>query len=109
MPFILTTQSSAMCPHGGTVQLTTTGNAQAKIDGGYALLQTDVHTISGCPFFKGTVASPCLTVMWVTGAVQTKVNQIPVLLQSSTGLCMSATGPQGTVIVTNVQSKAQGI
>ena len=110
MPYILTTQSSAQCPHGGMIQLTSTANAQAKIDGGFALLQTDVHTVSGCPFVKpGPTPSPCLTVTWVTGAVQTKVNQIPVLLQNSTGLCLSATGPQGTAMITNVQSKAQGI
>jgi len=109
MPYILTTQSSAQCPHGGTVQLTSTGNTLMKIDQAYALLQTDVHSVAGCPFMKGTTPSPCLTVTWITGATQTKVNQIPVLLQNSTGLCQSATGPQGTAIITNVQTKAQGL
>jgi hypothetical protein len=108
MPFILTTQSSAMCPHGGTVQLTTS-NTLAKIDQAAALLQTDVHTIAGCPFVKGVTPSPCLTVTWITGATQTRVNQVPVLLQNSIGLCQSATGPQGTVIITNVQTKARGL
>lgn len=108
MPFILTTQSSAMCPHGGTVQLTTS-NTLVKIDQVAALLQTDVHSIAGCPFFKGPTPSPCLTVTWITGATQAKVNQVPMLLQNSIGLCQSATGPQGTVIITNVQTKAQGL
>lgn len=108
MPYILTTQSSAMCPHGGTIQLTTTSNTQMKIDGAYALLQTDVHTISGCPFtLPSGTPSPCLTVTWISGATQTKVNQIPVLLKDSTGLCIGA-GPQGTASITNVQSKVQG-
>lgn len=109
MPPILTTLSSAMCPHGGTVQLTTTANAMMQIDGGFALLQSDVHAISGCPFMKGSSPSPCVTVTWVSAAVQTKVNQTPVLLQNSVGLCQSATGPQGTVVITNVQTKAQGL
>ncbi len=108
MPFILTTQSSAQCTHGGAVQLTTTGNTSMKIDGAFALLQTDVHTVSGCPFMKGITPSPCLMVTWVTGASQTKVNQVPVLLQNSTGLCQSATGPQGTATISNVQSTVQG-
>lgn len=108
MPYIMTTQSSAQCSHGGTVSLTT-ANAVAKIDGAFALLQTDVHSIAGCPFMKGTTPSPCLTVTWVTGAMQTKVNQVPVLLSNSTGLCISATGPQGTVSIGSVQSKAQGL
>lgn len=108
MPYILNTQSSAMCPHGGTVQLTSTGNSQMKVDGAYALLQTDVPTISGCPYtLPSGTPSPCLTVMWVSGAMQTKVNQVPVLLKDSTGLCIGA-GPQGTVNITNVQSKVQG-
>lgn len=97
-----------MCPHGGTIQLTTTANAQAKIDGAFALLLSDTHTIAGCPFFKGTVASPCVTVTWLTGAFQTLVNSTPVLTQSSVGLCQSATGPQGTAVITQVQAKAQG-
>jgi uncharacterized Zn-binding protein involved in type VI secretion len=107
MPYILNTQSSAMCPHGGTVQFSTS-NSQLQVDGAYALLQTDVHTISGCPFtIPPGSPSPCLTVTWVSGAVQTKVNQVPVLLQNSTGLCIGA-GPQGSVSITNVQSKVQG-
>ncbi len=108
MPYILNTQSSAQCTHGGTVQLTSTSNALVKVDQAYALLQSDIHTVSGCPFMKGNVASPCLMVTWVSGATQTKVNQVPVLLDNSTGLCQSATGPQGTASITNVQSKVQG-
>jgi len=97
-----------MCTHGGTVQLSTS-NTVMKIDQAFALLQTDIHTVSGCPFFKGPAASPCLMVTWVTGAAQTKVNGVPVLLQNSVGLCQSATGPQGTATITNVQSKVQGL
>lgn len=108
MPYILTTQSSAQCPHGGTVKLSTTANALAKIDGAFALLQTDVHSITGCPFMKGNTASPCVTVVWSTGATQTKINQVPVLLSNSTGMCLSATGPQGKVSIGTVQAKAEG-
>jgi hypothetical protein len=109
MPYILNTQSSAQCTHGGTVQLTSTSNAVMKVDQAFALLQTDIPTVSGCPFMKGPTPSPCLMVTWVSGATQTKVNQTPVLLDTSVGLCQSATGPQGTVMITNVQSKVQGL
>lgn len=107
---ILTTLSSAMCPHGGTVTLTTTSDSVCQIDGGYALLLTDLHTVAGCPFLKpGGIPSPCITVRWLTGATQTKVNQVPVLLQTSSGLCLSAEQiPQGPPVVTQVQQKALG-
>lgn len=107
---ILTTNSTVQCPHGGTVSLTT-ANTVVQIDGGYALLQTDVHTVSGCPFtVPGPTPQPCITVQWTSGATQNKVNQVPVLLQTSSGLCISATGtPQGAPIVSQVQSKAKGM
>lgn len=106
---ILTTTSTVLCPHGGSVSLST-ANTTAQIDGGYALLLTDVHPVSGCPFTTpGGTPQPCVTVQWTSGATQTKVNQTPVLLQTSSGLCIAAIGvPQGAPIVTQVQSKAKG-
>ena len=93
---ILTTLSSIQCPHGGTAILTT-ANTVAQIDGGYALLLTDVHTVVGCPFTTPVPKyQPCVTIRWMTGAIQAKVNQTPVLLQTSSGLCYSAEQiPQG--------------
>src|SRR5690606_25605386 len=107
---ILTTLSSARCPHGGTVMLNTTSDSVCRIDGGFALLLTDVHSVVGCPFTTPLPKpQPCVTVRWLTGATQTKVNQTPVLLQTSSGLCLSAEQiPQGAPIVTQVQSKAKG-
>jgi hypothetical protein len=98
-----------MCPHGGTVSLTT-ANTVAKVDGAPMLLVSDIHSVSGCPFVlpSGT-PSPCLTVQWMMGAVQTKVNGTPVLLQTSVGLCFSGLQvPQGPPMVVNVQTQAMG-
>jgi hypothetical protein len=110
---ILTTASTVQCPHGGTVSLTTS-NAVAMIDGAPVLLLTDLHTVSGCPFQipigTGTKPQPCVTVRWLVGATQTNVNGTPVLLQSSTGLCLSAEQiPQGPPTIVSVQQKAGGI
>lgn len=107
---ILTTTSTVQCPHGGSVTLTTS-NTLAQIDGGYALLLSDVHTVSGCPFTTPAGnPQPCITVQWTSGASQTKVNQVPVLLQTSSGLCISAIGvPQGAPIISQVQQKAKGM
>lgn len=104
---ILTTASTVMCPHGGVAQLVTT-NTEALVDGAPVLLQTDVHPIVGCPFTP-VAYSPCLTIRWVTGATQTSLRNVPVLLQTSVGLCLNAAQvPQGPAIVVQVQQKAKG-
>jgi len=104
---ILTSASTVTCPHGGMAQLLTS-NTVALIDGAPALLQTDVHPVVGCPFTP-VAYSPCVTIRWVTAATQTLVQSVPVLLQNSVGLCLSAAQvPQGTAIVMQVQQKATG-
>lgn len=106
---ILTTLSTAQCPHGGAIKLTPTTNAVANISGGFVLLETDLHTVSGCPFtIPGTppVPSPCLTVKWSGGSTLIKVNQVGVLTKSSIGQCIGPTGVQGNAIIGNTQTDA---
>lgn len=104
---ILTTTSTVMCPHGGQALLLTS-NTEALIDGAPALLQTDIHPIVGCPFTP-VAYSPCVSIRWLTGATQTSVRNVPVLLQTSIGLCLNAAqAPQGLAIVVQVQSRAKG-
>lgn len=104
---ILTTTSTVMCPHGGQAQLLTS-NTEMLIDGAPALLQTDIHPIVGCPFTP-VAYSPCVAIRWVTAATQTAVRNVPVLLQTSVGLCLNAAqAPQGTALVVQVQQKAKG-
>ena len=105
---ILTTTSTVMCPHGGMAQLFTT-NTDALVDGAPVLLQTDVHPIVGCPFTP-VAYSPCVLIRWITAATQTSLRNVPVLLQTSVGLCLNgAQVPQGMAIVVQVQQKAKGI
>ena len=105
---ILTTASTVACPHGGIALLATTDTV-ARVDGAPVLLQTDVHPVAGCPFAPGTY-SPCLSIRWVTGAARTSVGGVPVLLQTSVGLCLNAAQvPQGAAVVLQVQQKAKGV
>ena len=105
---ILTCSSTIMCPHGGTVILQTT-NTQLFIEGAPALLETDVHVVAGCPFMMGTVNSPCTTVRWQAGEVQTKVEAVKVLLKTSVGLCLNAAqAPQGVAIIVQTQTRVLG-
>ena len=106
---ILNTASTIQCPHGGTVTLSTS-NTVAKADGSPMLLVSDQHTVAGCPFqLPAPKPRPCVTVRWLVGATQTKVDGTPVLLQTSVGMCFSAEQiPQGPPIVVNTQQIAKG-
>jgi hypothetical protein len=106
---LLTTTSTVICPHAGMATLITS-NSKAIVQGAPVLLLTDLHMIAGCTFAPGGVPSPCLTIRWVTGATQTSVDNIPVLLQTSVGLCLNAfQAPQGTAIVVQTQTQAMGV
>jgi hypothetical protein len=73
------------------------------------LLPSDVTSIVGCPFFIGTVAHPCVTVQWSGTAMKTQVQQQAPLLATSVGVCQGPDGaPQGTVIISGVQTKVIG-
>jgi hypothetical protein len=106
---ILTTSSTIICPHGGSVILQTS-DVDMIIQGAPALLITDIHMIAGCPFVLGVKPSPCITVRWATGATWTKNHGVPVLLQNSVGICYSAEqAPQGPAIVVQTQPLALGL
>ena len=105
---ILTTTSTVMCPHAGQVQLVTSDTI-ASVQGAPMLLVSDTHPVVGCTFAPGGVYTPCVTVRWSAPAMMTKVNNIPVLLQTSIGLCLnSAQAPQGVAIIAQVQQLALG-
>jgi len=105
---ICTTTSTIICPHGGQAILIT-ADTLFQIQGGFALLETDVHPVVGCPFSAGPVYHPCVLIRWTAGALQTKVNGVPVLLLTSVGVCYAADqAPQGVAVVVQVQTVALG-
>jgi hypothetical protein len=108
MSSFLTTSSTVMCPHRGMAILVTS-NTIAVLPPGPILLLTDLHPIAGCTFAPGGVPSPCLSIRWLTGTLQSTINGIPALLDSSVGLCLNVAGlPQGTAVVVQTQSEAVG-
>jgi hypothetical protein len=96
--------------HGGTAVLTT-ANTQLKVDGAPALLESDVHSVAGCPFtIPPAKPSPCIKIEWAMGAVMCKSNGGGVLIQSSIGRCISAEGAiQGIAIIAQTQMKIQAM
>ena len=96
-----------MCPHGGQVQAVPS-QTHLMLGGQPALLVNDLMVIVGCPFTVGTKYQPCITVEWSAPATRAQANGQAVLLQTSVGLCKSAENvPQGTVLMTGVQTKVK--
>ncbi|MEM7357535.1 MAG: hypothetical protein AAF431_00345 [Pseudomonadota bacterium] len=104
----LTTNSTLQCPHGGSVQITSS-NTQSTAEQGTIVTMADTFMVSGCPYqIPGSppIPSPCVNVSWILPDVQVKAVSNFVLSDKSVGICMAATGlPQGSVQVTNTQSK----
>jgi hypothetical protein len=106
MPELITTGSTLQCPHGGTVT-GVPGATQATADA-IVLRATDTFTIAGCPFVVAGVASPCLTVQWVSFASKVQHASDFVLTSASVGLCVGA-APQGPVVVSATQAVVSGL
>jgi len=104
----LTTSAVLMCPHGASVQISSS-NSRVKADGAAAALSSDTFTISGCPFtLPPGSPSPCVKVQWLVSDVRSKVNSTPTLSMASVGLCLSAAQvPQGPVVISSAQARAK--
>jgi hypothetical protein len=101
---VLTEDSTIQCPHGGVAALST-ANTKVKVGGAFALLESDIFTVSGCPFTIGPKYSPCTRIEWSAGAVKVRADTA-VLVSSSIGVCYSGESlPQGLAIIANTQSK----
>ncbi len=106
MPALLTTASTMMCPHGGTVT-GSPGSTKATADA-VILRATDSFSIAGCTFNVSGVAQPCTTVQWVVTAQKVTHGGDLVLSAASVGLCLGP-APQGTVIISATQGKVSGL
>jgi hypothetical protein len=108
MAGLLNSSSVMMCPHGGTVQATTT-NARAQAAGGFLLRPSDTFLVAGCPFNVAGAPHPCVQVQWVQPALQSQVIGDFTLTEQSVGLCIAADAAvQGTVLITFTQPRVAG-
>lgn len=103
---ILTTSSQIKCMHGGSAILTTS-NTKMMVDNAPALLESDIHSVAGCPFtLPGPKPSPCIKIEWMLGAAMCQSGGTKVLVMSSIGKCSSAEGAvQGIAIISQTQTK----
>jgi hypothetical protein len=95
---ILTQAAVIMCPHGGQ-SVVVPQNPTVQIMGSPVLVVTDVFTVVGCPFNISGAPAPCVNIQWTMPAVSVMVNNVPVLLQTSVGMCMGGSGAVPAIIV----------
>jgi hypothetical protein len=106
---IVHVQAVGTCPHGGLLQIIST-NTRVLVNAMQAATVADQFMIVGCPFtVPPSKPQPCVRVQWLVPAARVTVNAQPVILQLSTGLCISADSvPAGPPILTTVQPRVIG-
>ncbi len=105
----LTTASQIKCLHGAPAVLNT-ANAVTSAERTNILLESDIHMVTGCPFFIGLKPSPCIRIEWTAGASKVTIGGTKVLVRSSVGKCINAEGAvQGVAIIVQTQMKVSAI
>ena len=110
--YLLDAPTQIVCPHGGQATAKP-GKTKVTLNGQppFVLADFDVTqpTISGCPFtIPPGSPSPCLHIQWLMASLRVTVEQSPVLLSSSVGLCLNAGRiPQGTALVSGYQTRVE--
>ena len=100
--------NTTLCTHGVPAMVVPT-NSRVLVNGQPVTTSSDTYSIAGCPFTAGTVPMPCVRIQWLTPATRVLINGIPALLQTSTGLCLSAQqSPNGPPSVVVNQPRAIG-
>jgi len=105
---VLNVGATIQCPHAGSVSIVSS-NTRVMLGGQPAATIEDNFPIAGCPFTVGPKPQPCIKVQWIVPALRVLVNKKAVILQNSTGLCLSAEqAPQGppNVLATQLRVKA---
>ncbi len=102
--FLLNTNSVIMCPHGGIVTHIPTTYTGYRVQGRRPMLLTDEYLVQGC----NGAAGGCMRVQWVTASTMLMVKGIPVLTQTSVGVCQTAGGLAiGPAIIASTQLMVQ--
>jgi hypothetical protein len=105
--FVLDAGTSVLCPHGGQGRAST-ASTRVLLGRLGALRLPDQVLLAGCPFVLGTVASPCVRVQWLGPSARVRAEGQPVLLSTTTALCLAATGaPQGTGTLLGHQTRVR--
>jgi uncharacterized Zn-binding protein involved in type VI secretion len=101
--------ASGMCPHGGQLSIIST-NVRVTVGGQPLATLGDQFLIAGCAFtIPPGKPQPCLKVQWLVPAGRVTIGGQPAILQTSSGLCLTAEQiPQGPPTVTVAQMRVLG-
>jgi hypothetical protein len=105
---IVTVGATLMCPHSAPVTIVSS-NTRVMLSGQPAATVSDTYTVIGCTFTVGPKAQPCVEVKWLQPAARVQVSHAAVIVDVSTGVCLSAEKiPQGPprVVATQIRVKA---
>lgn len=98
----------AQCPHGGPVTFVP-GSPRVLVSGMPVATLADQALIAGCVFNVSGAPHPCMRVQWILPALRVKSNLVPVILQTSVGLCLAGDqAPQGPPIISATQPRVLG-
>ena len=96
----------ALCPHGGMVTEIPSA-PRVLVSGMPVATLADQYLVAGCLLNVSGAPHPCIRVQWLVPAVRVKASLAPLILQTSTGLCLAADqAPQGPPIVSSTQPRA---
>jgi hypothetical protein len=105
----LTTSSTLMCPHGGTVSVIPS-NTHVTFGGDPVALASDTFMVAGCPLNVAGAPHPCLTVEWQLTAFKSDCDGTATLTLESLGMCKAGDGAvQGPVLIQATQTQAEGL
>lgn len=105
--YIVHVKVTINCPHQGRATITSS-NTRVKVGGNAVATLSDLYTITQCSLSSAVPPHPCLTVQWLVAALRVRVNRQPVILKSSTGLCLAGPLPQGVPMVVSTQTRVKG-
>ncbi len=101
--------ATILCPHAGQASVVSS-NTRVMVSNQFVALVDDNYPIAGCPFVLGNTPHPCVKIQWLVPATRVFVNKKPVILQSSSGLCLAADqAPQGPPNIVMTQLRVKGM
>lgn len=93
--FILHMGAAVQCAHAG-MAMPASVNPRVTVSGQPIVTMANPYSVAGCTFpAMSSGAPPCATAQWTMGALRVTSMGQPVLLQSSTSVCV----PTGTPLI----------
>jgi len=103
--FLVHVGATVLCSHAGQAT-PTVPNPRVTVSGQPTVLLTSPYVVAGCTFPPPPAANgPCVSAMFMTGTTRVLSNGLPLLCQSSQGIC-APTGTPVFVVLTQLRATA---